>query len=506
MSESKGVVQLTDEQRAVVASSARIVLVNAYAGTGKTSTLVEYAKARPQERMLYIAFNKSIAEEAKTKFPSNVECRTTHSMAFGAIIPRLFADLSKTEMYAKVGDMRPMTIASLLQVNPRMAAFAKATLDNWFCSADEEIDGRHIDRDMRVPDNQRGLVVGHAKELFKLMCDPTNRMATLPHDGYLKLYQLSKPDLSRKYARLMLDEGQDTNMATLDIVMRQNTGLVFVGDENQAIYQFRGASNAMKLVKPDERHYLTTSFRFGAGVAGIASSILGTFRSLPKPITGLGKHRQTQFKLNPDETYCVITRTNAALFDDAVTNLKSTKPYHFVGGTANYRFEKIMDAYYLYMQQQTNIKDPVIRQFDSLADLRQAADDTEDLELVYLCKIAETYGERIPDLIRQIEERHVPLSSPNELKGGIVYTTAHKSKGLEFDQVLMTNDYGELLDEKGELKDDIKDEEINLLYVAATRAQRAIQLNTSIIELLTYLKEKNAHQANQAYNGNRAKL
>jgi len=489
--------RLTDEQAAVVASKANTIVVNAYAGTGKTSTLVEYAAARPQERMLYIAFNKAIAEEAKSKFPANVECRTTHSIAFGAIVHRLFADLPKTAIYAKVGDMRPMTVASVLQIHPRLASFAKTTLDNWFCSADPEVSTKHIMKDMRVPDNQRELVVTNAKELFKLMCDPSKPMATLPHDGYLKLYQLSKPDLSRKYNRIMLDEGQDTNMATLDIVLNQKTGLILVGDENQSIYQFRGAVNAMKLVEPDERYSLTTSFRFGSGVAGIASTLLGTFRPLPKAITGLGKFRETTFKLDPSQTYAVITRTNAALFDDAVNNLNDGKPYHFVGGTANYRFEKIMDAYHLYMQKNEQIKDPVIRQFDTIVELKNAATETDDLELKYLCKIAETYGANIPDLIKKIEARHVAVAKPADLKGGIIYTTAHKSKGLEFEQVLLTNDYGSLLDDDGNLVKDVSDEEINLLYVALTRAERAIQLNTSFIELLGYLKEQRAQLKDQ---------
>jgi len=46
---------LTDEQEAVASASGKAVLVSAYAGTGKTSVLVEFAKRRPQDRMLYLA-------------------------------------------------------------------------------------------------------------------------------------------------------------------------------------------------------------------------------------------------------------------------------------------------------------------------------------------------------------------------------------------------------------------------------------------------------------------
>lgn len=73
----------TPEQEDIVKAFAttRMLKVNAFAGTGKSSTLQLLATAN-SEHSLYIAFNKAIADEAAGKFPSNVECRTTHSLAF----------------------------------------------------------------------------------------------------------------------------------------------------------------------------------------------------------------------------------------------------------------------------------------------------------------------------------------------------------------------------------------------------------------------------------------
>lgn len=47
--------QNTTEQQAVIDSRGRLVAVDAFAGTGKTSTLVQYALARPNKRILYMA-------------------------------------------------------------------------------------------------------------------------------------------------------------------------------------------------------------------------------------------------------------------------------------------------------------------------------------------------------------------------------------------------------------------------------------------------------------------
>ena len=55
------------------------------AGTGKTTTLVKYAEQRPHLRFLYVAFNKSVASEAQRRFPSNVACKTVHSLAFNEV-------------------------------------------------------------------------------------------------------------------------------------------------------------------------------------------------------------------------------------------------------------------------------------------------------------------------------------------------------------------------------------------------------------------------------------
>ena len=56
--------------------------ISAFAGTGKTSTLKLIADSR-NDKGLYLAFNKAIANEAKNKFNNtNVTAKTFHSMAY----------------------------------------------------------------------------------------------------------------------------------------------------------------------------------------------------------------------------------------------------------------------------------------------------------------------------------------------------------------------------------------------------------------------------------------
>ena len=60
--------------------------IKAFAGTGKTSTLIDVVKANPNKKFLNLCFNKSIATEANRKFPSNCESKTVHSLAYGGIV------------------------------------------------------------------------------------------------------------------------------------------------------------------------------------------------------------------------------------------------------------------------------------------------------------------------------------------------------------------------------------------------------------------------------------
>lgn len=75
----------TPEQSEIISYKGRRLKVIAFSGTGKTSTLVKYALENNSERMLYLAFNRAIRDEAVSKFPKNVECKTSHQLAFASV-------------------------------------------------------------------------------------------------------------------------------------------------------------------------------------------------------------------------------------------------------------------------------------------------------------------------------------------------------------------------------------------------------------------------------------
>ena len=67
---------LSDEQLKIVEISKKltknqILKINAFAGTGKTTTLMQITNNILDSNFLYLAFNNDIVKEAKKKFKNN---------------------------------------------------------------------------------------------------------------------------------------------------------------------------------------------------------------------------------------------------------------------------------------------------------------------------------------------------------------------------------------------------------------------------------------------------
>jgi hypothetical protein len=83
-------------------------------------------------------------------------------------------------------------------------------------------------------------VLSLVEQAWRVMKDSNDTALPMTHSGYVKLYQLSRPDLSRAYDVIMLDEAQDVSPAIGDVILRQKAPRVLCGDSHQAIYSFIG--------------------------------------------------------------------------------------------------------------------------------------------------------------------------------------------------------------------------------------------------------------------------
>ena len=474
--------QPTEEQERIVASDAGSLVVEAGAGAAKTTTLGLYASARPRSRILYLAFNKSIQLEAAARMPRNVNCRTTHSIAW-----RKAAELFGGEASQRVGKTYASSVARTFRCGPLVATAALQAIQNWCGSLSSQIDASHVPTDIAERLADPGSVVEIARATWARMCRPDGGELRLPHDGYLKLFQMEEPML-RGQDLVAVDEAQDLNMCTYDIVRRQCGGLVLVGDSAQQIFAFRGSANALRIHEADRRLQLTRSFRFGESLAQMANALLDHFK-LDNALHIVGAGRvPTRLTVDTQRSFAVLARTNAVVFEEAISFLSTNRRYHFVGGPEGYRMEKLLDAYYLWAGSGGQVRDPYLRSFGSFEDLQQLADDAADPELRHLVRVVEDYGGRVPALVDQIKSRHVALdrASWSDFEG-VFFSTAHKAKGLEFDQVWLADDFMRFFEDGKELTaEEVEQADVNLLYVALTRAKESIRLSAGFDEWLTY--------------------
>lgn len=154
----------------------------------------------------------------------------------------------------------------------------------------------------------------------------------MTHDGYLKLWQLSKPLLA-SFDAIFVDEAQDCTPAIMNIVLSQPCGKIFVGDPHQQIYTFRGAVNALFTVPHTHVFYLTQSFRFGVEIAYVGATILDVCKRVRKK-TLVGGNHQSGIRGDAEGQVALLSRTNANVFDEAVRVTEGEVPsrIHLIGG------------------------------------------------------------------------------------------------------------------------------------------------------------------------------
>lgn len=269
--------------------------IEAFAGSGKTFLLNAIAASLKKEnkRGLYVAFNKAIATEASAKFPDNVDCRTAHSLAFGAVGRHYKDRLQKINgsMIARHLDLRssPSLLSDIAIGNMVLDTIRK------FCfSADKIIKAAHVpfvevdeQSEAVTPEHikqMRVKVAGYAREIWQKMIDQ-DQSIPITHDVYLKLWSFNNPSLD--YDFILFDEAQDANAVMLDIIGQQTQAQkIYVGDRYQQIYSWRGAVNAMDEIQTKHTCRVSQSFRFGQGVADKANEILNNDEAQSRSFKG----------------------------------------------------------------------------------------------------------------------------------------------------------------------------------------------------------------------------
>ena len=489
--------RLTEEQCSVVESDARILKVNAVAGSGKTTTLLEFAAHHPQFKILYLAYNKAVAvemrEKAKARELGNLTAYTIHALAYrhanGAGYD-LENDLSEWRLLEQ---HVPATFRGTEQ--GMLYAWLLKDIVNFYLNAElTRLDAELIASYQAVTlptEEARTLLAARGDEMVVLvrniLSDMKNHKSPAVHDFYLKMFQFTKVHLP--YDVILVDEAQDTSGVMLSIIKRQeHAKRIFVGDSYQQIYAFRHAVNSLDRVD-GESLWLSQTFRFGDGLAQQISHRVNQGYELLGETPGLrmrGMDMDTRFGKRAYKgkyPLAVIARSNLSLFDAVLGHLfgKGAKTMYFEGGYPGYSFMNARVAGLLYLKEEKRdkINDPLVKKFKSFDDIRRFSNDTQNHGLSTMIDLVTRYGGKLFDFDQKIKSRLV-----DKAQAELVFTTTHKAKGQEYDIVEMVkNDFatrGDLLKQLNAEKANVSmaklKEEINVYYVAATRGKKSVML------------------------------
>lgn len=474
----------TDEQAAFRKASVSLLEVprgiiksTAGAGCGKTTALkgaVLDCNRAGASRLLVLAYSKPLIAEVQSSFGNLAVVRTFNSLAFEAVRAR-----------SKGRTIGPLYASHVLQAFDLQKkklpidaqAFTKiiiATVSKFCSSADSIISTVHVPSWVREP-VVSDLALRYATVLFDAMRVASRTKLPLPHDLYVKDWHLQGcPGLSH-FDQLFLDEAQDASDVMLScLAFAKRT--CYVGDAGQQIFAYRGSQDAMLKV-PGREYPLTLSFRFGPQIAELANRIL-EYKSSPPPIKlrGLAGKSSRVGPIATTEEHTRIFRTNTALIRDAITLRDLGESFSIVGDTLDIR-EKTESVFALMRNAPREAKHPALSSFRCHDELAEWASDHPGTETAQIYTLARDYELREDDLVRVLAGRG---QSSN---GRITLTTCHKAKGREFQNVIVREDFDYSLATAKRGGDARWDEELNLLYVAATRAKQAVELQVSEIRL-----------------------
>ncbi|EAH8851024.1 hypothetical protein CDJ58_03655 [Campylobacter lari] len=455
--------KLTEEQENIIEISknmnrGEILTINACAGSGKTFILNKIASENKEKSFLYLAFNKSIAEEMKAKVKNNVDVKTIHSLAFSFT----------KKMLGSIKIINSYTIFDISKFFPNESA------DELFVILSDFNDF--------LKSNKKIFETEYVKILWNLV---VNKELDVSHDFYLKYYFLyrSQKELEQKYDFLLLDEAQDTNAIMIDFILENNCSKILVGDTFQNIYGFNNTINAIEELNSNYKMKLSKNFRSKQEILDYADYFLlkYTNKNKSRMISAISPEN---IENNIKKTTAFIMRTNTGIIE-FLNKIKEfdqeqLNEYCLIKNPKSI-FNLIFDILFfksnnfLYISKENSF----LKKFNSMIELKNYAEELIDKELQKAILLSEKKYD-FSELNKLAEKLYQNYFLSHEKKYFI--TNAHISKGLEWDIVELYKDFPNFKELKEnidkeknkEKKDYFKksfEQEINLFYVAITRAK-----------------------------------
>lgn len=460
------------------------VEVQALAGTGKSTTAREgihrIKEAGRKGSIAYAVFNKHVAAEFQKSLPPGAIAGTLHALGFKMLksklgnvsIEQYKVDRLAEKYFPGRWDQKTerMAVVKLVGLCKSHLISGEESADLLDFAASHDIDLGRNNRDVLA-------VVPEVLEECRQQTD------VIDFDDMVWLPVALDLTPARPFDFLFVDESQDLNFGQHALVRALcPTGrIVSIGDPNQAIYAFRGAdSNSMDTLatwlSTSERGLskfpLTVTWRCPKSHVELARKIVPGLEAAPNAIEGeidVLNEGQAMEALRPGDM--AICRNNAPLISACFGQIRR-------GVKAVVRGRDIGKGLLTLMARMKantileligKLDDYRVREIANISQLRHPEQALASLNDRVECLLA--LCSECPS-IDSIKSKIETLFSDDDESNAVVFSTVHRAKGLERSSITLLRT--DLLPHPACRTSVAQRQEMNLLYVALTRATRRL--------------------------------
>lgn len=466
-------------------------VLEAVAGAGKTTVLLAAAKEMPGQ-VAIMAYNKKIAEEIKGKLTRDgvdwkkAQAGTVHSFGFGAY--RKFKSKVRVDGYKVANIVERLlpeqnSLSKFSDSIVKIVSLAKQTALGLFDSIDNKNRWFEIADHFDVFESDNGpLPVEELVEVaINVMKESNRQLDIIDFDDMIYLPLLLRLPFWQ-FDVVMVDEAQDTNAARRALVramVKKGGRVIAVGDRHQAIYGFTGAdADSLDLIAQDfgcERLPLTITYRCPKRVVEFSQRWVNHITAADTAPEGVVTSTALEdfFKRNDlNGEASILCRVTKPLVSLAFQLIRKRIPCRIEGRDIGNAIKKLMTRWKISDLDalEAKLDEYLERETTKLLAKKQEAklanvEDSVETVKVIIDQCRSEGKHSINDAVKYVDDMFA-----DDVSNLLVLSTIHKAKGREWERVFWL-DRANTCPSKWARQEWQQEQEINLMYVAATRAK-----------------------------------
>lgn len=467
-------------------------IIKACAGSGKTKVLVTSMKLLPKKRKcLFIAFNKSIVDELLQKLDGYDNCKayTIHSLGYAMLRRNFDSDIEVNEykyrlqMKKNIGEYIDMenTLFTESQINDYIENVLELVDYSRFNLAQSEKEIRAVALKYDIP-----MLSNEAETVVKLLEWGKSDVSVVDYTDMVWLpVEMGLNPMGFQFDWIFFDEAQDASLMAISLFrkcIKRGTRVLCAGDPDQSINMFAGSSEDAfeELGNGSKLFTLPITYRCPKKVVEIANRIVDDMIPLDDAIDGDIIENIGVADLRDGDM--VLSRCKTPLINLYVRLLRRNVNCYIKGQNIGRNLISLLERIDRDDLNANMLNDGVFTQlYDKLFEYRslimkQTGLDVRDATMVN--SVMEFY-----DCISSLKILSEGCSTKSELidridkifsedGDGICLSTIHKAKGLEADRVVILCNSS--MPSKRSRKEWERKQEVNLQYVAYTRAKKTL--------------------------------